>query len=83
MEKQEMKKKAKTLEPILRIGKQGVTDNVIEEIKRHLKKKHLIKIKLLRSFTENNNKKSCADEISKKTVSEIIEMKGNTIVLFR
>ncbi|MFQ5475226.1 MAG: YhbY family RNA-binding protein, partial [Candidatus Nanoarchaeia archaeon] len=33
-----LKAKAKTLEPVIRIGKNGITENVLEHIKLMLKK---------------------------------------------
>jgi RNA-binding protein len=79
----ELKAKAQRLEPIMRIGKNGVTDNIIDELKNHLKRRKLIKIKLLKSFSETNDKKKVAAEIAEKTNSEIISHVGFTVVLWK
>lgn len=76
-----LRSKAKTLEPIVRIGKSGLTEGTINEIKRQLKKKKLIKIKLLRSFVQAQNKKTIIKEIASLTNSEIIESVGFILVL--
>ncbi len=78
-----LRSKAKNLEPILRIGKNGLTDNVIAEINKLLKKKKLIKIKLLRFPNEKNNKKDLIKKIVNETNSELIESVGNVIVINR
>ena len=40
----ELKSKSRTLEPVVRIGKNGLTDGMIKEIIIHLKKRALIKV---------------------------------------
>ena len=76
-----MAEKAQHIQPILRIGKSGVTEGLIEEIKRQLKKRKLIKIKLLRSALDGKDKKEMAQEIADKTRSELINQVGSVIVL--
>ncbi len=75
-----LRAKAKTLEPIVRIGKNGLTESMIREIERHLKKRKLIKIKLLKSVED---RKTIAEEIAKRTNSELIEAVGFIVVLFK
>ena len=38
----ELKKKSRSLKPVMQVGKNGLSDNVINEIKHLLKKKKLI-----------------------------------------
>ncbi|MBW2980980.1 YhbY family RNA-binding protein [Candidatus Woesearchaeota archaeon] len=78
-----LRSKAKTLEPIVRIGKNGLTEGTINEIKLQLKKKKLIKIKLLKSFVQDEDRKELARKISSLTDSEIIESVGFIIVLHK
>jgi RNA-binding protein len=80
-EKKKLTEKAKLLEPILRIGKSGLTPGVIEEIKRQLKKRRLIKVKFLRSAANDKSKKEFAEEVADKTDSELIHQVGFVIVL--
>ncbi|MEE9524990.1 MAG: YhbY family RNA-binding protein [Candidatus Woesearchaeota archaeon] len=77
-----MAEKAKNIQPILRIGKSGVTDGIIEEIKRQLRKRKLIKIKFLKSAIEGS-KKEFAEEIAERTRSELIHQVGFVIVLHK
>ena len=78
-----LKEKAKTLEPDIRIGKNGLTESTIKEIKKQLNKKKLIKVKLLRAFISDKNKKEVAKEIAEKTSSNLIYMVGFVIVLYK
>ncbi len=76
-------KKAKTLEAVVRIGKNGITENVIQDITTNLKRHKLTKIKMLKSCIEENDKRKIAEKIAKVTDSEIILMTGFTFVIWR
>ncbi|MBU1204999.1 MAG: YhbY family RNA-binding protein [Nanoarchaeota archaeon] len=78
-----LKEKAKTLEPVIRIGKNGLTESTIREIKKQLNKKKLIKVKLLKAFINNRNKREVAKEIAQKTNSQLIDLVGFVIVLWK
>ena len=78
-----LKDKAKTLEPVIRIGKNGLTESTIKEIKKQLNKKKLIKVKLLKAFISDKNKKEVAKEIAEKTSSQLIYMVGFVVVLYK
>lgn len=78
-----LKEKAKTLEPVIRIGKNGLTESTIKEIKKQLNKKKLIKVKLLRAFISDKNKKEVAKEIAQKTNSQLINLVGFVVVLYK
>lgn len=78
-----IKSKSKNLEPILRIGKSGITPNQIDEIKKLLKKKKLVKIKMLNNFVSGKNRKAAAKELSEKTNSVLVDYIGNIVVLYK
>ncbi len=69
------------LKPCVRIGKNGLTDSVIQEVNKHLKKKKTIKIKFLKSYLEGKDKKTAFEETEKKLGAKVLEKKGFTIVL--
>ncbi len=83
MELGELRKKAKALEPIVRIGKGGLSESMIDEIKRHLKVKKLIKVKLLKNFIYGKDKKEIIDDIVNQTESILVEKKGFVIVIHK
>ena len=86
MEKQaikELKQKAKIIDPIIRIGKKGLTEETIIQIKEFLKKRKLIKIKFLKSFLEDNDKKKAAEELCSKTGAELIDKVGFVVVIYK
>ena len=83
METNELKKKARSMDPVVRIGKNGINEGTIEEIKKLLKRRRLIKIKMLRSFAETEKRRDVADMIAKQTSSRLVEVMGNSITLYK
>jgi RNA-binding protein len=67
--------------PVMKIGKGGLTENIIKDLKLHLKNKKIIKVKVLKSFIEGKNKKELFNEIAQKTDSELVHKIGFVIVL--
>ncbi len=82
MNVKEKKAEAKSLKPIMRIGKHGINENIIDDINDHLKKRKLIKIKLLKSFRDKDTNK-IAKEIAEKTNSKIVDIIGFVFVLYK
>ncbi len=78
-----LRSKAKGLEPILRIGKGGLSSNTLAELNKIIKKRKLIKIRLLNSSLSKKNKKELIDEIVQKSNSQLIETVGNIVVIYR
>jgi RNA-binding protein len=82
-ETRKLRDKARSLEPIVRIGKNGITDAMVDHIKRMLLKRHLVKVKFLQSFMEENDIKEVASTLSKLTDSVLIDKVGFVVVLYR
>lgn len=61
------------------IGKSGVKESVIDEIKRQLKAREVVKIRFSRSMSED--KKNHIKEIIEKTNSKLVDLRGNVAVL--
>lgn len=86
----ELIKQVGGLKTVIQIGKQGLTEGVLEEIKKHLKKHKLIKIKCLRYYVdsvevEGNNKAKMSfisNEIITSTSAELIQIRGFTIAIY-
>ncbi|CAJ37718.1 YhbY family RNA-binding protein [Methanocella arvoryzae] len=79
----ELRGMAARMEASTHIGKNGVTPSLIEEVSRQLKDNKLVKVKVLKSAFEEMPKEEIAKLLAEKTGSELIEVKGNTIVLFK
>ncbi len=67
----------------IRIGKNGVTDSAIAEIKKNLDKKNNVKVKLLKNFTETSDKRKAVRDLVLSVKREGLYHKavGNTLLL--
>ncbi|MGM5482439.1 MAG: YhbY family RNA-binding protein [Nanobdellota archaeon] len=83
MEFKTLKKKAKEIKPLVRVGKSGVTNSLIEEINKHLKKNQLVKVKFLKSSLNETTLENNITNIAKNTKSEIILKIGLSAVFFK
>ncbi len=82
MNKQGYRAASTDLLPALHIGKSGI-ESVVEELRKQLKRKKLIKIKFLRSAFIEGNKHELSEKLANLTGSELIEVRGNTAVFRR
>ncbi len=62
------------------LGKNGVTEEFIEEVKRQLKRKKVIKIRALKSVLIEQNMEKLASEIAAKAKSQLLETRGCTML---
>ena len=81
MDLKELKRKGKTLKPIINLGKSGITDQLVIHIQKVLKQKKLIKIKINRSALEEKDKKEILNEILEKTGAKLVDFVGFNAVL--
>lgn len=72
-----MKEKLK----ILQIGKFGITENVLGEIKTQLKDHRKVKIKLLKSAKGEKSSKEIAEQVAAHVNAELLDARGNTFIL--
>ncbi len=80
-ERKELLSKANKMKPVMQIGKDGLTDSVIEEVKKQLLKKKLIKVKFLKASVEGKKRKELGKEIASLTESELVQQVGFVVVL--
>ena len=65
----------------INIGKLGVNDNVIEEIKRQLKANEIVKLKFAKNIARD--KDTYIDEIISKTRSKLVDVRGHVAVIYK
>ena len=78
-----LKDNARQLEPTLRIGKNGLTEGQIQELKKQLLARKLVKIKFLQSFLQEKDRKEAAIEIADKTGAKIIDLTGFVLSIYK
>lgn len=69
--------------PTVWIGKNGITQGIIDDVSRKLKKDQIVKIRILRSGLKSGSCEKLAEEVSRLTKSTLIETRGHTIILFK
>ena len=75
-----LRSQAHHLEPVVLIGKNGITDGTLKTVNTALNTRELIKIK----FREyKDEKQSLSPKIAKLTESHIVGIIGHTVILFR
>jgi RNA-binding protein len=66
---------------VVQLGKAGITDSFIEEVKDQVKKKKTVKVKILRSAKGEKDRKEIAAEVAKRCNAILADVRGNTFVL--
>ncbi len=74
--------KANSLEPLFQVGKGGISPALIKQTDDALEARELIKLKVLLDSSPVTPRQ-VADELSEKTNSDVIQVIGGVIVLYR
>lgn len=67
-------------ETILQVGKGGISDTLVQQVKDALRKRELIKMRVLDNCPMDA--REAADEIAAKTGAEVVQVIGSRFVLF-
>jgi putative YhbY family RNA-binding protein len=78
-----LKTRAMAERPLVWVGKNGLTGEIIAQVDTFLKKNKLVKIKLLPSFIEEHDRKEAAKELAEKTGSKLVYQTGFVVALYR
>lgn len=76
-----LKSLANGIDPIVHIGKGGITQNILTQIEEALEARELIKVKLL--DTSLLDAKETANEICQEIHAEFVQSIGNRFVIYR
>ena len=71
-----------TMEPVLQIGKDGITDNVIKQCWDALEARELIKVNVQRNAPFGSTREAC-DELCEKVHAEPVQTIGNRFCIYR
>ena len=69
------------LTPIFQVGKLGVNSEMVQGIRDALEKRELLKVSILQNCEED--KDEVAKVLSERTSSELVQVIGHTIVLYK
>ena len=76
-----LRKLGQTLQPVMQIGKEGLSDTVITAIDEALEKRELIKVSILESAMLET--RATCDETAKRLLAEPVQAIGNRFVIYR
>jgi len=68
--------------PVVLIGQQGVTDEVVASSEANLRRHELIKIHF-NAFKEKASKRSLGAELARRTGAHLVGIIGHTVILYR
>ena len=77
----ELRKTAQSLEPVMQVGKDGLSVNVINTADQALYARELIKITVLESCEEDV--KDIAQEMASRCKADVVQVIGRKIVLYK
>ncbi len=81
-ERAQWRARANSLEPVIQIGKEGISDNLITQIDDTLDARELIKIRV-HLETAPKTPKALAGELAQVLGAEVIQVIGGILVLYR
>ncbi len=69
----------------VRIGKKGVSKEVLEEIENRLKREGVVKVRILKSALEATglDRRGLARTVAEKLHAELVEVRGRTFILVK
>lgn len=80
-QKRYLRSKAHHLQPVMQVGKSGVSENMLEQISLALESHELIKVSILNNCEDD--KDEVAEQLATGTDSELVQLIGKTVVLYR
>ena len=80
-QRQYLKIKAAELKPVVMIGKNGITESVIEEIKSSIEHHELIKVKA--KAEDRGQRDELAQYLAEQSESTVVQFLGNNLTLFK
>lgn len=80
-QKRYLRSLAETQPAIFQIGKEALSDNLIDTVDKALTARELIKIRILKTAPEDT--KELAFDLAMNTHSEVVQIIGRTLILYR
>ena len=78
-----LKARATDVQAKLSLGRSGMSDAFVDELRAHLKKDQLVKVKLLEAAREKEDRRALGEQLADAVGAALIEVRGNTAVLWK
>ncbi len=79
MTKKELVKRGSEIKPTIHVGKDGITDSLVEEVQRQIEGRGIVKVRVLPAA--GLDKERVGMELSISTGATLVETRGFTILL--
>ncbi len=76
-----LRKIAHDMAPLVRVGKEGFSDNLVQSILDAIEKREIIKVKILQN--SEVDKRELATELAEKSGCEVVGITGRIITLYK
>lgn len=80
-QRRQLRARGHALRPIVQVGRDGIDDGLIAALDRALEDHELVKIKV--GEAAGLERHAAADELAAKTGSDVAQVLGNTVLLYR
>ncbi len=80
-QKRFLRSEAHHLTPIFQVGKGGVNDHMLKQIEEAIEVRELLKVSILTNNEDDKNE--VAEKLAKGTKSELVQLIGLTVVLYK
>jgi RNA-binding protein len=76
-----LRSKGNQMDPIVQIGKDGITSNLVQQTDETLEARELIKVRILNNSLYTA--REAAEELAKECGAEIVQVIGNVCLIYR
>jgi len=81
--KRSIRKNISLERPTVWVGKEGATEQIVDEVNRQLEQRGVVKAKILQTALKNDEAKIIATKIANLTSATLIEVRGHTFILHK
>ncbi|MGR6129364.1 ribosome assembly RNA-binding protein YhbY [Paenibacillus sp. SER-28] len=80
-QKRYLRSMAHHLDPVFQVGKNGTNEHLMRHINDAIEKRELMKVQILNNCLDD--KHEIAEELAEETGSELVQIIGSTIILYK
>lgn len=81
--RKDLRAQAQRINVTVHVGKAGLAEPTLDELRRHLKLDKLVKVRLLPSATAGSDDRAQAEALAEAVGAELVEVRGHTAVYWK
>jgi RNA-binding protein len=78
-----LRSRSRRIDPTIWLGKEGVSEALLSQVKNQLKTRELVKVKVQRTVLQEVETGDFAQRVAASTGSTLVEVMGHTFTLFK